>query len=403
MGWCKTDPATPAKRVPFRGSRYIGRFRYAERGCSTSQHVTQELNRTPLYYVHKQLGGRLIEFGGWEMPVQYSGIIDEHLAVRANVGIFDVSHMGELEIRGSKSLSLIQKLITNDAAKLIDGQVLYTPMCTKTGGIIDDLLVYRFAADRYMLVVNASNIEKDLEWIHTHNETGVEIENQSDGTALVALQGRNAPQCLQTLTDVNVAAVNYYRFTEGEIAGIPTVISRTGYTGEIGFELYVEARRAADLWDAVYDATDVIGGKPIGLGARDTLRLEARLCLYGNDIDETTTPLEAGLRWTVAFDKGDFIGREALIRQDDEGIKRRLMGFQMLDRSIARAHHAVYHKDQRIGEVTSGAPAPSLKYNIGLAYLPIEISKINTKIEIEIRGRCHPAKVVRTPFYQAPI
>jgi len=365
--------------------------------------VTEKLNRTPLYHVHKQLGGRLIEFGGWEMPVQYSSIIDEHLAVRSNVGIFDVSHMGELEIRGPKSLSLIQKLITNDAAKLVDGQVLYTPMCTETGGIIDDLLLYRFAADRYMLVVNASNIEKDLEWIHTHNETGVEIESQSDETALVALQGRNAPQCLQTLTDVNVEAVNYYRFTEGEVAGIPTVISRTGYTGEIGFELYVEARRAADLWDAVYDATDAIGGKPIGLGARDTLRLEARLCLYGNDIDETTTPLEAGLRWTVAFDKGDFIGREALIRQDDEGIKRRLMGFQMLDRSIARTHHAVYHKDRCIGEVTSGAPAPSLKYNIGLAYLPIEISKINTKIEIEIRGRRHPAKVVRTPFYQAPI
>jgi aminomethyltransferase len=311
--------------------------------------------------------------------------------------------MGELEIRGPGSLSLIQKLIANDAAKLGDGQVLYTPMCTETGGIVDDLLVYRFAVDRYMLVVNASNIEKDLEWIHTHSETGAEIENRSDNTALVALQGRNAPQCLQTLTDVNIAKVNYYRFTEGEVAGIPTIISRTGYTGEIGFELYVEARRAADLWAAVYEATNAIGGKPVGLGARDTLRLEARLCLYGNDIDETTTPLEAGLRWTVAFDKGSFIGREALVRQDGEGVKRRLVGFQMLDRSIARAHHAVYHRDRRIGEVTSGAPAPSLKCNIGLAYLPIEKSKINAKIEIEIRGRRHPAKVVRTPFYQAPI
>ena len=365
--------------------------------------MTDKLNRTPLYHVHKQLGGRLIEFGGWEMPVQYSSIIDEHLAVRSNVGIFDVSHMGELEVRGPESLSLIQNLIANDAAKLVDGQVLYTPMCTETGGIIDDLLVYRFAADRYMLVVNASNIEKDLEWIHAHGKTGVEIENRSDETALVALQGRNAPQCLQTLTDVDIATVNYYRFTEGEVAGIPTVISRTGYTGEIGFELYVEARRAADLWAAVYEATDALGGKPIGLGARDTLRLEARLCLYGNDIDETTTPLEAGLRWTVAFDKGSFIGRQALIQQDGEGIKRRLMGFQMLDRSIARTHYAIYHKDRRIGEVTSGAPSPSLKCNIGLAYLPIEISKINTKIEIEIRGRRHPAQVVRTPFYRTPI
>ena len=289
--------------------------------------------------------------------------------------------MGELEIRGPESLSLIQNLITNNAAKLVDGQILYTPMCTETGGIIDDLLVYRFAADRYRLVVNASNIEKDLEWIRTHRGTGVEIENQSDKIVLVALQGRNAPQCLQTLTDVDISTVNYYRFAEGEVAGIPTVISRTGYTGEIGFELYVEAKHSADLWEAVYDATDAIGGKPIGLGARDTLRLEARLCLYGNDIDETTTPLEAGLRWTVAFDKESFIGREVLIRQGSEGVKRRLMGFQMLDRSIARAHHAVYHKDRCIGEVTSGAPAPSLKYNIGLGYLPIEISKINTKID----------------------
>ena len=365
--------------------------------------MTEQLNRTPLYHIHKQLGGRLIEFGGWEMPVQYSSIIDEHLAVRSNVGIFDVSHMGEFEIRGPGALSLIQKLITNDAGKLIDGQVLYTPMCTEVGGIVDDLLVYRFAADRYMLVVNASNIEKDWEWIHSHSEAAVEIENRSDETALVALQGRNAPQCLQTLTDVNIETVNYYRFTEGEVTGIPTVISRTGYTGEIGFELYVEARHAADLWAAVYEAVNAIGGKPVGLGARDTLRLEARLCLYGNDIDEATTPLEAGLRWTVAFDKGDFIGREALIRQNDEGIKRRLAGFQMLDRSIARAHHAVYQEDRHIGEVTSGAPAPSLKCNIGLAFIPIEISKINTKIEIEIRGRRHPAKVVRTPFYQAPI
>ena len=364
--------------------------------------MTEKLNRTPLYEVHKQLGGKTIEFGGWEMPVQYSSIIDEHLTVRSNVGIFDVSHMGELEIRGPGSLSLIQKLITNDAAKLVDGQILYTPMCTETGGIVEDLLVYRFAANRYMLVVNASNIEKDLAWIHAHDKTEVTIENRSDGMSLVALQGRNAPQCLQTLTNINLTTLNYYQFAAGEVAGIPTIISRTGYTGEIGFELYVEAGRSTDLWAALYEVTDAVEGKPIGLGARDTLRLEARFCLYGNDIDETTTPLEAGLRWRVAFDKDSFIGRDALIQQNSEGIKRRLVGFQMLDRSIARAHHAVYRGDQHIGEVTSGAPAPSLKYNIGLAYLPVEMSKINTKIEIEIRGRRHPAKVVRTPFYQAP-
>lgn len=365
--------------------------------------MTEKLKRTPLYHIHKQLGARLVEFGGWEMPVQYSSIIDEHLTVRSNVGIFDVSHMGEIEIRGPKSLSLIQKLIANDAAKLVDGQVLYTPMCTETGGIVDDLLVYRFAADRYMFVVNASNLEKGLGWIRAHGETGAEVENRSDETALIALQGRNAPQCLQTLADVDLTALEYYRFTTGEVAGIPTTISRTGYTGEIGFELYVEAEHSADLWNAIFEEAHAIGGKPIGLGARDTLRLEARLCLYGNDIDEATTPLEAGLRWTVAFNKGDFIGREALVRQNDEGIKRRLAGFQMLDRSIARAHHAVYREDKRVGEVTSGAPAPSLNCNIGLAYLPIEMSKINSKIEIEIRGRRHPAKVVRTPFYRPPI
>ena len=365
--------------------------------------MTEKLKCTPLYHIHKKLGARLVEFGGWEMPVQYSSIIDEHLTVRSNVGIFDVSHMGEIEIRGAKSLSLIQKLITNDAARLVDGQALYTPMCTETGGIVDDLLVYRFAADRYLLVVNASNLEKGLEWIHAHGEMGAEIENRSAEIALVALQGRNAPECLQTLTDVDLAALDSYRFETGEVAGIPTTISRTGYTGEIGFELYVEAKHSADLWNAVYEEVTAIGGKPVGLGARDTLRLESRLCLYGNDIDKTTTPLEAGLRWTVAFDKGNFIGRDALVQQNSEGIRRRLAGFQMLDRSIARAHHAVYREDQRVGEVTSGAPAPSLNCNIGLAYLPIEMSKINAKIEIEIRGRRHPAKVVRTPFYQPPI
>ncbi len=365
--------------------------------------MTEKLKCTPLYHIHKKLGARLVEFGGWEMPVQYSSIIDEHLTVRSNVGIFDVSHMGEIEIRGAKSLSLIQKLITNDAAKLVDGQALYTPMCTETGGIVDDLLVYRFAADRYLLVVNASNLEKGLEWIHAHGEMGAEIENRSAEIALVALQGRNAPECLQTLTDVDLAALDSYRFETGEVAGIPTTISRTGYTGEIGFELYVEAKHSADLWNAVYEEVTAIGGRPVGLGARDTLRLESRLCLYGSDIDKTTTPLEAGLRWTVAFDKGNFIGRDALVRQNSEGIRRRLAGFQMLDRSIARAHHAVYREDQRVGEVTSGAPAPSLNCNIGLAYLPIEMSKINAKIEIEIRGRRHPAKVVRTPFYQPPI
>ena len=358
--------------------------------------------RTQLYEIHKRLGARLIEFGGWEMPVQYSGIVDEHLTVRSNAGLFDLSHMGEIEIRGSGALPLIQKLITNDAAnRLVDRRSLYTAMCNEAGGIVDDLVVYRFAADRSMIVANAANIEKDFEWICAHNDTGAEIINRSDETALVALQGPNSPKILQTLTSVDVTAIKPFWFAEGEVAGIPTMVSRTGYTGEIGFELYVAANRGEKLWNALYEATQLVGGKPIGLGARDTLRLEARLSLYGNDIDETTTPLEAGLRRFVSFDKGEFIGRDVLSKQQEEGIKRRLVGFQMLDRGIARSHYPVYCGNQGIGEVTSGAPSPTLKCNIGLAYLQTKQSKINTKIEIEIRGKRHRAQVVRTPFYKA--
>ncbi len=363
--------------------------------------MQESLKRTPLYDIHKKLGAKLIEFGGWEMPVQYSGIIDEHLAVRSNLGIFDLSHMGEIEIRGAGALPLIQKLITNDAEhKLVDGRILYSPMCNETGGIVDDVVVYRFQADRYMLVVNATNIGMDFDWICGHNDTGAEIENRSDETVLIALQGRNAPTVLQNLTNTEISALKYFWFTEGEVAGVPTVISRTGYTGEAGFELYANADCGTDLWNAIYEAAATISGKPVGLGARDTLRLEMKYCLYGNDINETTTPLEAGLNWTISFDKKDFIGRDALIKQRTQGIKRRLAGFQMLDRSVARPHYAVYNKNQHIGAVTSGLPSPSLKCNIGLAYLPVEHSKINTKIEIDIRGKRHPAKVVRTPFYQ---
>ena len=363
--------------------------------------MQESLKRTPLYPIHKQLGARLIEFGGWEMPVQYSGIIDEHLTVRSNMGIFDLSHMGEIEIRGDGALPLIQKLITNDAERnLVDGRILYTPMCNETGGIVDDVVVYRFRSDRYMLVVNATNIGVDFDWICAHNDTGAEIENRSDETVLIALQGRNAPKVLRKLTNIELTTLKYFWFTEGEVAGIPTIISRTGYTGEVGFELYAKTGCGGDLWNAIYEAMARIGGKPIGLGARDTLRLEMKYCLYGNDIDETTTPLEAELDWTISFDKRDFIGRDAIIKQRTEGIKRRLVGFQMLNRSVARPHYPVYQKNQHSGAVTSGLPSPSLKRNIGLAYLPIEQSKIYTKIDIEIRGKRYPAKVVRTPFYQ---
>ena len=360
--------------------------------------MTENLKRTPLFAIHRQLGARMMEFGGWEMPLRYNGIIEEHLAVRSNVGIFDLSHMGEIEVKGSGALSLIQKLITNDALKLTDGRILYSPMCTESGGIVDDVLVYRFSASRYMLVVNASNIAKDCHWIGAHNSEEAEISDVSDDTVLIALQGKNAPNVLRTLTNAGLSEISYYTFTEGKVGGVPAVISRTGYTGEIGFELYVAAKRGEEVWSALHEATIKVGGQPIGLGARDTLRLEMKYCLYGNDIDDATTPLEAGLRWTVAFDKGDFIGKNALTQQRDSGIKRRLSGFKMLDRGIARSHHKVYHGDLPVGEVTSGAPSPSLGCNIGLAYLPTEQSKIKTKIDVEIRGKRHPAEVVPTPF-----
>ena len=363
--------------------------------------MTDTLKRTPLYHLHKQLGARMTAFGGWEMPVQYSGIIDEHLAVRSNVGLFDLSHMGELELRGASALRLAQKLITNDAAgRLVDGRILYTPMCTETGGIVDDLLVYRLATDRYMLVVNASNIEKDLAWMKAHNDVGAVIEERSAETVLIAVQGQNALRVLQSHTSVDVSKIRYYWFVEGEVCGVPAIISRTGYTGEIGFELYVSAEAGETLWQALYEATTALKGKPVGLGARDTLRLEMKYCLYGQDIDETTTPLEAGLQSAVAFDKGDFIGRTALMQQQETGVERRLVGFRMEGRGVARPHYPVYREDSAIGEVTSGAPSPSLKCNIGLAYLPVAYSKINGKVDVGIRGKRHPARIVRTPFYK---
>ncbi|HHZ92992.1 TPA: glycine cleavage system aminomethyltransferase GcvT [Candidatus Poribacteria bacterium] len=362
--------------------------------------MSENLKRTPLHHIHKQLGAKLIEFGGWEMPVLYSNIIDEHLTVRSKVGIFDLSHMGEIEIFGQGALKLVQKLITNDAAgKLVDGRVLYSPMCNPAGGIIDDLLVYRLAEDRYMLVVNASNIEQDFEWICLHNSEKTNVENHSDQTVLIALQGQNSPQILQTLSDIDVTAIQYYWFKEENIAGIPVIISRTGYTGEVGFELYVDADYGADLWDNLYKSTIAAEGLPIGLGARDTLRLEAGLPLYGNDIDQTITPLESGLSWTVSLKKEDFIGRDALIKEKKQGTTRCLIGFRMQDRSIARPHYPIYQDKECVSKVTSGGLSPTLGANIGLAYLPTERGKIGSKIEIQIRQKFHPAEVVPIPFY----
>lgn len=355
------------------------------------------MKRTPLYQVHESLNAKFTEFGGWEMPLQYSSIVKEHLAVRATVGLFDLSHMGEFEVHGQGANELVQKLSTNDVGRLTDGRVLYTLFCNETGGIVDDLLIYRHADNHYVLVVNAANIEKDLAWVRTHNDADAEIEDQSDDTALIALQGPKAVDILNPFVpELDVSEISFFRFAVDKVAGIPITISRTGYTGEIGFELYVDANSAEGLWNALYPAVIETGGQPVGLGARDTLRLEAGLRLYGMDMDENTTPYEAGLGRFVKLDKGNFIGKDVLLAQKEKGdLKKKLVGFQMLDRAVARCGYDVYQNGNLIGKVTSGAPSPSLQCNIGFASISSNTGK---NIEIDIRGKLHPAEIVKVPF-----
>ncbi len=355
------------------------------------------MKRTPLYEIHKSLNAKFTEFGGWEMPLQYSSIVKEHLAVRTTVGLFDLSHMGEIDVCGKGANELVQKLSTNDVSRLTDGQVLYTLLCNETGGIVDDILIYRQADNDYTLVVNAANIEKDLAWMETQNDIGAEVNDNSENTTLIALQGPKAIDILSPfVSNLDVSDISFFRFAVGEVAGIPTAISRTGYTGEIGFELYVKASNAEDLWDTLYPAVIEAGGQPVGLGARDTLRLEAGLRLYGMDMDENTTPFEAGLSRFVKLDKGDFIGKKPLLAQKEKGsLKKKLVGFQMLDRAVARCGYDIYQNDNPIGKVTSGAPSPSLKCNIGFASISQTTGKT---VEIDIRGKLHSAKIVKVPF-----
>jgi aminomethyltransferase len=346
------------------------------------------------------MGARLIPFGGWTMPVEYSGISAEHAAVRTAAGLFDVSHMGEFEATGPQALSLIQHVTSNDVSALADGQAQYSALTTPEGTAIDDLLVYRHSADRFMLVVNAANTESDFEWIRSQNTFGAQLDNVSDTIALLALQGPRAAEILQPLTDVILNGIRPYHFASGKAWGVHALISRTGYTGEDGFELYFAAADSETLWNGILDSGRPAGLLPAGLGARNTLRLEAKLLLYGNDLDRTTTLLEAGLGWIVKLDKGDFIGREALARQKQEGLRRKLVGFAMLGRDIARDHYPVYVNGTEVGHVTSGSPSITLKKNIGLTYLPIEHTALGTKLEISVRGRACEAEVVQTPFYK---
>jgi aminomethyltransferase len=367
-----------------------------------SQAISGALKKTPLNARHRALGARMVEFGGWDMPVEYSGIVDEHQAVRTRAGLFDVSHMGEIEIAGRDALAAVQHITTNDASRLAIGQAQYSALPTPEGTFVDDVLTYRLADDHYMLVVNAANIMKDFNWIASQiaGRGDAAAVNTSSRYALIALQGPAAREVLQTLTGIPLESIKFYWFTTGEVAGVRATVSRTGYTGEDGFEVFVPPGSAERVWDAILMAGKSAGVIPAGLGARDTLRLEAAMRLYGNDIDETTTVIEADLGWTVGWKKEDFIGADVLRRQKESGVERKIVGFEVLDRAIARHGHDVLADGTKIGVVTSGTQTPYLKKSIGMAYVPTVRSSPGTGLEIDVRGRRVRAEVVPMPFYK---
>lgn len=364
--------------------------------------VMSELKRTPLYPLYREHeGARCIDFGGWELPVQFAGIQAEHDAVRQQAGLFDVSHMGEVMVSGPAAEAYLQKLTVNDVTKLVDGKAQYSLMCYPDGGTIDDLLIYRISGDKYLVVLNAANIEKDLEWMEHHLIEGAQLDNLSDKTALIALQGPAAAAIMAEAVAADVVALKPFTFLpEVDVAGIRAIISRTGYTGEDGFELYVPAEHAPTVWSHLLAAGKPHGLVPIGLGARDTLRFEACLSLYGQELSADISPLEAGLTRFVKLDKGDFIGREALLQQQEEGIPRKIVGIEMIDRGIPRTHYPLYAGDTLVGEVTTGTRSPSLKRDLGLALVQTAYAEVGTELLIEIRGKKLKARVVATPFYR---
>jgi aminomethyltransferase len=367
-----------------------------------TQPAASTLKQTPLNRAHRALGARMVDFGGWDMPVEYSGIVDEHLAVRTRAGIFDVSHMGQLEIAGADALAAVQHVTSNDASRLAVGQAHYSALTTPQGTFVDDVLVYRFSDIHFLFVVNASNIEKDAAWVaqNVKHFNDAMFVNSSSRYALIAVQGPAAAGIVQSLTGVDLASIKYYWFGTGEVAGVRATISRTGYTGEDGFELFVPPAQAERVWNAVLEAGRPAGLIPCGLGARDTLRLEAGMRLYGNDIDDKTTVLEADLGWIVGWKKGDFIGADVLRRQKGEGVTRRLVGFELLDRGIARHGYDAYVEGQKAGVVTSGTQTPFVKKAIGMAYLPAGHTEPGSEFEIDVRGRRLRARVVPLPFYK---
>ncbi len=357
------------------------------------------MKNTALSQKHIALGAKMVPFAGYNMPVSYTGLNDEHATVRNSVGVFDVSHMGEFILKGDNALALIQKVTSNDASVLVDGKAQYSCLPNNDGGIVDDLIVYRIDAKTYMLVVNASNIDKDWNWIKQHDTFGVDMQNISEKTSLLAIQGPNAMATLQKLTDINLAEIPYYAFVKGKFNGIDNVVvSNTGYTGAGGFEIYFENEHAIDMWDSIFDAGKEFDIKPIGLGARDTLRLEMGFCLYGNDIDDTTSPIEAGLGWITKFTK-DFTNRAAIEKQKTDGVSKKLVGFEMIDRGIPRHDYQIADAQGNIiGKVTSGTQSPTLNIAIGMGYVNKDFSKSDTEIFIIIRDKAIKAKVTKLPF-----
>ncbi len=358
------------------------------------------MKTTPLYEKHLELSGKIIDFSGWALPVEYSGILSEHEAVRTKSGLFDVSHMGEITVKGEEAEKFLQMIVTNDVSVLTDGQIAYTTMCYPTGGVVDDLLVYKNSDEDFLLVVNASNTDKDFEWLESHISGKVEVKNVSPFYAQLALQGPKAQTILQKFVKEELNDLKFYHFKSNmDVGGISVLVSRTGYTGEDGFELYFASEDGPQMWDMLLETGKDEGLVPAGLGARDTLRFEAGLPLYGQEIDKDITPLEAGLGFCVKLAKDDFIGKEALVKQKSEGLKRKSVGFEMIDRGIPRSHYDVYADGKKVGYVTTGSYSPTLKKNIGLALIDADYTKEGTEIEILIRGKNLKAQIIKKPFY----
>lgn len=358
------------------------------------------LKVTPLHAAHEEAGGKMVDFAGWHMPVQYKSTLKEHLAVRSSVGLFDVSHMGQIEVTGPNALEAVQHVTCNDLSRIQDGQAQYTAFLTESGTFIDDVVVYRLGSDRIFICINAANTDKDYAWVRERIGSEAKVSDVSADFAQIAVQGPLSGQVLQSLTSLDLATIRYYWFQHGQVNGRQALISRTGYTGEDGFEIYLAPEFAEEVWNSLLRNGADAGVVPAGLAARNTLRLEVCFPLYGNDIDESTTPLEAGLGWIVKLKKSSFVGQEALLEQKARGVERKLVGFEMVDRGIARDHYPVYYDGRPFGEVRSGSYGPAIQRNVGLTYLPAEASTVESRFEVEVRGKRLQAKVVKRPFYK---